>query len=304
MKRLISDPHHHLWNPSTNSWINQKHRLKTVPVIKSLENYSYYGIDQFLSESKKYKLDSCVYLQCGYNDNIKEVEAMQSLYDKYGFPNGIIGYANLQSDNIEYILKKQMKYKNFRGIRPTIKYHQIYEQRRSAPNANIMMSPTFHNGLQLMSKYNLILELHLYPSQLKYASIIACSYPKLKMIINHCAYPLNEDIEEYWNKGMELMSKCKNVFVKLSGWCIFDEHFNHDSMKYIIKKIVDLFGVNKCMFASNFPVDKPYGHYDMYWDLYIKILQELGFTETQIDKMIHKNAIKIYKLHTTIKSTL
>ena len=50
------------------------------------------------------------------------------------------------------------------------------------------------------------------------------------------------------------------------------------------------------MFASDFPVDKPHGDYDMYWDLYINICKELGYSQQEIDKMIHSNTITIYRL--------
>ena len=307
MKRLISDAHYHLWSPSTHSWLNDKIGLSNHPAGDLNSVGRDYNINEFLNESSKYLIDKSVHIQCYHDDPLKETISLQQISDNKslsnGHPHGIIAYAELESDNFEQTLLKHLKNsKNFRGIRQCLDYHPKYENRRLCPRNDLMMDPKWHNGLKILSKYNLIFDLQIYPSQLKYASIIAASYPNLKIIINHCAFPmLNEDFINEWENGLKLMCKNKNVFIKLSGWGIVDQKFNKQSMKYIISKIINLFGVNRCMFASDFPVDKPHGNYDMYWDLYIQICKELGFNNNDIDKMIHLNTIKIYKLNHTSK---
>eukprot|EP01084_Bolivina_argentea_P207297 353711_1 len=273
------------------------------------QKYKVYEIGQFVNESTKYKLDKSVYLECGYVDpdgKKTEVEAVQEIAEKHGFPHGIIGRAALEADDIESVLQKQMKSPNFRGIRAAVCYHPKYPGRSWGERDDLMMDPNFHRGLKCMAKNGLILDLHIYPQQLNYGSIIAASYPNLRIVINHCGYPLVENLQDLviWDKGMKLMSKCDNVFVKLSGWCIADPNFNKDTVKFITKTLISMFGVDRCMFASNFPVDKPLGSYDMYWDMYIQILQELSFGETDIDKLIHKNAIKTYRLNKNLQSKL
>eukprot|EP01084_Bolivina_argentea_P207296 353710_1 len=305
-KRLICDPHHHLWKPSTHSWQSQTEILKIFIggiLGDTIDKYGTYEIEQFINESKKYKLVKSVYLECGFDDpSTTEVKAVQAIADKYGFPHGIIGHAILQSDDIEQVLKEQMKSPNFRGIRPAIAFHSKYPLRCFAPNDEILMDPKFHNGLKVMAKNKLIFDCHIYPQQLKYISLIAAAYPALRIVINHCAYPVVDNLQDLvvWQDGIRLISKYNNVFIKLSGWVIADRKFNKDTMKYLAKIIIESFGVDRCMFASNFPVDKPYGEYDMYWDIYIQILQELQYNEKDIDKMVHKNAIRVYKLDSNL----
>eukprot|EP00483_Globobulimina_turgida_P008448 UN08465 len=197
-KRLICDPHHHLWQPSTHSWLNNPESLKpfsdAVAGLECIEKYKVYDINQFLNESKKYKLDKSVYLECSFDDpSTTEVEAVQKIADKYGFPHGIIGRADFAADDIDQVLQTQMKSANFRGIRPLITYHPRYPSRSWGHSDDIMMNPKFHKGLRLMDKYGLIFDCHIYPQQLKYATIIAASYPTLRIVINHCAYPVFEN---------------------------------------------------------------------------------------------------------------
>jgi len=305
-KRLICDPHHHLWTPSTHSWWHDTAWQKTVAdgVAGSAifaEKYRIYGASEFRAESKKYELDKSVYLECSYDSNeMSEVEYVQKLGDLHGgIPTGIIGAADLERDDIEDVLESYMKCSRFRGIRASICWNSKYPSRSWANSADTMMSPKFIRGLKVMAKHALILDLHVYPEQLQCAAVIAAALPDLRIVVNHCGYPLIESLSDLmeWQKGMQLMSRCSNVYVKLSGWCIADKWFNIGSMKYLSKYLLDCFGVDRCMFASNFPVDKPYGSYDFYWDSYIQIARELGYDEKDIDKLIHDNAVRVYRLN-------
>ena len=311
-KRLITDPHFHLWSPSTHMILKYpsfaSHKADALGgTLDCLYNYPVYTIQDFMYESKKYRLDKCVYMECSPDDDnmeyhgLKEVKTIQGIADKYGFPNGIIGGAHLTSPNIEDVIKKLMECENFRGIRPVLCYNNKHKSRSYVEDGNILINSAFLNGLKILQKYGLIFECHTYPEQLKYVAVIANVYSKLKIVINHVGYPLIEDVHDLviWLNNMKLLSKCQNVYVKLSGWCIFNKGFNKESMKYYIETMVNMFGIHRCMFASNFPVDKPFGSYDEYWDMYVQILIELGYNDSDIDKLIHSNAINVYNLNSS-----
>ncbi len=84
--------------------------------------------------------------------------------------------------------------------------------------------------------------------------------------------------------------------MKLSGWGIFNQSFNEKSLLPIVRFVIDHFGKERVLFASDFPVDKIHGSYDMYWDLYFKILRALKIKEKDIHKMVFANAVRVYKL--------
>ena len=301
MKRLITDPHFHLWAPTTHSWLKDKASLSNHPAGDMNPVGRDYNMHEFLSESDKYDLDKSVHVQCYHDDPLQETRSLQSIADNTtfsgGHPHGIIAYAELESPDIESTVTKQMEFTNFRGIRQCIDYHPKYENRRLCPRDDLMADPAFHRGLQVMAEHNLVFDLQLYPIQLFAASVMAAAHPTLSIVINHCGFPmLSEEPCWEWIKGLMLMANNDNVFIKLSGWGIVDQHFDKMKMKHIIKTVIDIFGVDRCLFASDFPVDKIHGEYDMYWDLYIEILEELGYDEDDIDKMIHRNAIRVYKL--------
>mmetsp|Transcript_70477 Transcript_70477/g.86475 ORF Transcript_70477/g.86475 Transcript_70477/m.86475 type:complete len:328 (-) Transcript_70477:68-1051(-) len=311
-KRLITDPHFHLWSPLTNAYANDPSIMIDKMdglggTLNAIYNDRVYDIQAFIRESNKYKLDKCVYLECSRDDTnddndfkgLKEVKEIQNIADKYGYPNGIIGYANLEVSNIEELIKEQIKCSNFRGIRPHICYNTKYKNRSWCDDGNILMRKEFYRGLKILQKYDIIFDCFIHPEQMKYIAIIACNFTKLRIVINHCALPYIENIDSVvtWLNGLKLLGKCDNIYMKMSGFPLFDTKYNKESMKFVIENIIKYFGINRCMFASDFPVDKPYGKYDDYWDNYIEICTSLGINETNIDKLIHLNAIEVYKLH-------
>ena len=238
MKRLISDPHYHLWAPATHSWLKDKQALANHPGGDLNSVGRDYDIREFLNESKKYKIDKSVHVQCYHEDPLQETITLQEIANNKslsnGHPNGIIAYAELESSNIEQTLLQHMKYPNFRGIRQCLDYHPKYDNRRLAPRDDLMMDPE-HKGMKIMQKYDLIFDMQLYPMQLRLCHC-CCVISKIKNVINHCAFPmLNEDYVNEWENGLKLIAQNKNVFIKLSGWGIVDPKFSKGPRNILLK---------------------------------------------------------------------
>ena len=100
---------------------------------------------------------------------------------------------------------------------------------------------------------------------------------------------------------MPLLAMNSNANIKLSGWSIVNSEWNEDFIKPIILKCIKLFGINRVMFASDFPVDKLHGTFDKYFNVYLKILQDSQFTQSDIQDMFYFNAIRIYNLNNNKK---
>ena len=304
-KQLVVDPHFHYWFRRTHSWLRGEGELDIkdhcagdlTPIATD------YSIEAFWNEPNKYIIDKSVHIQCYNDDPIQETAKSQQLYEKYGQPNGIIGYAELQSNDIENILKQHMNYRNFRGIRQMLDYHPKYSNRRQSPYPELIKDKNLSNGLKIMAKYGLIFDLHIYPIQMNDAYHYICkNHPNLTIVLNHCGFPLKEEWN-LWKTGMKKLSQCSNVNVKLSGFAVFFENNAKKDKKYmqdIILFVIKHFGVKRCMFASNFPVDKLYWTYDELYDTYFDILKRNNFSKDEIHDMTYLNACRIYKLQDTL----
>ena len=107
---------------------------------------------------------------------------------------------------------------------------------------------------------------------------------------------VTENSMEAWLSGIKLLSSFDNVVVKLSGFGEFNSKWTEETIRPLILNAIDNFGVGRCMFGSNFPVDKflsSSGYFD-YWNAYFNIVSD--FTDNEIDKMFYQNAEKFYKI--------
>ena len=85
------------------------------------------------------------------------------------------------------------------------------------------------------------------------------------------------------------------IFVcKISGLGMFNPYWTINSTKFFVLKTIEIFGINRCMFGSNFPVDKIFNTFDNYWDSYFEITK--SFSQNELNKIYSKNALKFYRI--------
>ena len=99
-----------------------------------------------------------------------------------------------------------------------------------------------------------------------------------------------------WRKGMQALAKRPNVTCKISGLCVADRPWTLEENGPIIKEVIDLFGVDRCMFASNFPVDSLKGSWDYVFTQFKQAVAHLSLSDQQ--KLFADNAIRVYRIPT------
>ena len=114
-------------------------------------------------------------------------------------------------------------------------------------------------------------------------------------MINHTGLP--SDRSELglsnWSKAIEQVAQNCNVMIKISGLGQTDHPWTVESNRNIVLRALDIFGVERCMFASNFPVDRLCGDLDAIMLGFREIVNTLP--ETTIDALFHRNAARIYR---------
>ena len=96
------------------------------------------------------------------------------------------------------------------------------------------------------------------------ALTLAKKFPDTSMVLNHTGMPVDRGTEEIaaWRASMKLLASAPNMFCKISGLGMGDWHWTTDSIRPLVLDAIDAFGTERCMFASNFPVDKLFSSYD------------------------------------------
>jgi predicted TIM-barrel fold metal-dependent hydrolase len=294
----IIDPHHHLWDLEHNRypW------LQTRPLAPRLEGdiepiAKTYGIEDYLADVQNQSVVKSVHVECGWDpdDPVGESAWLQSVADKYGFPHGIVARAELDAPDIEKILAGQAQYKNVRGIRHIVCWHRDPVKSYGC-RPNLLSDSQWRRGFALLQKFGFSFDLQLYPLQMGEGVDLARSYPETLIILDHAGMPVDRDREgiRTWREGLGDFAATPNVAVKISGLGAFDWRWTVDSLRPFVLETLDTFGIDRCMFASNFPVDKLYSDFDTLYGAFHSITAD--FSPDEKRRLFHDNAARYYRL--------
>ena len=290
----IIDAHHHLWDLSVfpYSWLNEPHSIGDISGIR--KNYL---ITDFLNDAKNLELIKSVHIQCngGKNSPVEETEWLQSIADVHNFPHGIVFYSDLLQDNVEKEIDQHCKFKNTRGLRYLLNYdpHNTID---CFTSEEVLINEKWKKNYSLLKKYNLTFDVHLWPEQYGYAYKLFKENPDILNIINHAGTPKKRDSEylNFWKKELTKLASLDNTAIKISGLGMFDQSWTTDSIRPIVLDCIETFGIDRCFFATNFPVDKLFSSYEKVWKSYFEITQ--NFSEEENNKLYFKNAEKFYRI--------
>jgi predicted TIM-barrel fold metal-dependent hydrolase len=128
------------------------------------------------------------------------------------------------------------------------------------------------------------------------AATLARDFPDTPIIINHTGLPADRSAEGLaaWRAAMAQVAECSNVAVKISGIGVPGQAWTADANREVVMTTIDLFGVERCLFASNFPVDGLCASFDEIFDGFDAITR--GFSHDERQQLFHDNAVRIYAI--------
>lgn len=294
----IIDAHHHFWDLNKNYYPFLRDKIDPNFFLGNYETIrkNYLPID-YINDSRNHNVVGTIHCEAEWdrNDQVGETRWLKDLSLNNKFPNAIVAHAWFHKKNSEEIIAEQASFDMVKGIRskPITKFSQnsqeyLYE--------GSMQDINWRNGLKLLEKYNLNYDLRIPNWHLEEAVEIVRLIPNTKVIINHAGFPWNRTDEgmDYWRKGIKLMSLEPNTFIKLSEFGVKGEDWNYYQNKKIIHELIDLFGPQRCMFASNFPVSKIKISFDDLYKNYKKIVKD--FSDDEKKWLFAKTASEVYNL--------
>ena len=291
----IVDPHHHLWDLEKYYYV----WLSGEPLETIVGDYSSithtYLVEDYLKDTGSQNVIKSVHIQCEFDPSnpAGESEWLQAAAAEHGFPHGIVGSAHLEDGNVEQLLAAHARFPNVRGIRQMLNWHE--DPVLSFTNrSDYMTDPDWRRGFGLLEKYDLSFDLQLYPAQMSDAVNLAGTFPDTQIILNHTGMPIDQDEEGMglWRTGMRQLAYQSNVAVKISGLGLVDHSWTVAGIRPIVLETIETFGIDRCMFASNFPVDRLYSDYDTVFDAFSEI--SAGFSDAERSSLFISNAERIY----------
>jgi predicted TIM-barrel fold metal-dependent hydrolase len=292
----LIDPHHHLWDITNNyyPWLNDGAKPSAFGDYSAIIHD--YLLDDFLADAAGQNLVKSVHLDVGYDpaDPVGETRWLQAIADKRGFPHGIVGYADFSKPDVGDLLDAHMDSPNFRGIRQSMNYHED-PAKTYLSRPEVSRTPEWRRGFQELVRRELSFDLQLYYPQMAEFHELARDFPDTQIILNHTGMQV-DGIEHFdaWREGMRTLASAPNVACKISGLGMGDFNWTTESIRPYVEEAIAIFGIDRCMFASNFPVDKLFSSYGAIFDAFKEVTASYNRDERM--KLFHDNAERFYKL--------
>lgn len=280
------DTHFHLWdlNHLYYSWLTDKIAEEHV-IGDYSEICQNYQISDYLKDTAGSGLIKAVHIQAaiGHPNVTDETLWLQSIIDNFPLPHGIIGAADLCAKDCEDQLNKQAECEAFRGI-------------RMFAEPELFQSKEFIQGFSLLENKGLIYDMDVDYPQMEEAHQLANEFPNVQIILGHAGFPKERtaDYFEAWKKGISRLAEAENIACKISGLGMADHNWSVESIRPWVIHCIESFGVDRCMFGTNWPVDSMFSDYKTLISAYRSIIQD--FSKGEQVKLFSGNAEKFYKI--------
>lgn len=296
----IIDTHIHLWDLEKHHypWLVEPIQHFAGDFSALAKSYLYSDLH---NDASGFDLQKCVHIQAEFDhdeDPVIETAWLQSVADNptsRGMPHGIVAFADMSAPDVEEILARHVEHPNMRGIRQMLNFAEDPAFRFTDFN-HLMSDADWQRGFQLLGKYNLSFDLQIWPWQLEEAAQLAKNIPDVPIILNHTGMPKDLDLSlmEQWKTGLKSLAEAPQVSVKISALPMMNRDWTVEMIKPFVLGTIEIMGVERCMFASNFPVDKIMTDYRRLWEAYTEIVKDLS--EEERTGLFWKNAERYYRI--------
>lgn len=277
----IFDSHQQLWHPEKfyYSWLQDKPDLKRPFLATDMPR-----------EGNGWTLNGSLVVEgrCLPEQGIQEARWLNGVAAEQVCIHGVIAYAPLENHNFHaYLEVIQKDAPHVRGVRRPL----------LGKDADLMQREHFLDAVRVLPDYDYTFDLAIDSSQLARAANIAQHAPQTRIIIDHLGRPdVQHESFEAWHYGLRTLSAYDNVFCKLSV-PVLDETVSPSLsvIRQYIEAAVTLFGVERVLFASNFPRMQAIGlTYDAWVKAVLQVVEQRG--KDAVQKVFHDNARTVYNI--------
>lgn len=314
----IIDPHHHLWDLPDSRYLLDEllADMKSGHNIRGTVYVEYIGM---------HRADGPEHMKpVGETEFVNGVAAQSAsgLYGDSRVAAGIVSFAQLSlGAAVDEVIEAHIAAapKRLKGIRNPIAFDPDpgIHRTHGLPPQGLASLPAFREGFSRLAKYGLSYDAWLFHPQIGELTALARAFPETTIIFDHFGGPLGigpyagkrVEIFDKWMADVVELSECPNVVAKLGGINMkmsgFDWHEREkpptsDELAWATQDYylhtIDAFGPDRCMFESNFPVDRVSCSYHVLWNAFKKIVNNAGFNEAEKAAMFHDTASRVYRL--------
>ncbi len=313
----IIDPHHHLWDRTEERYLLDDlmqdtasgHDVRATVFIQCGSMYRASGPEEERSLG-----------ETEFVNGIAAASASGS-YGPLRACAGIVGFVDLTlGDRVAPLLEAHLAAarSRFRGVRNRTAWDPSPEVRSNllGPPPGPLRDPQFIEGARRLATYGLVLDIWAYQTQLPLVAAVARAVPELAVVVNHCGGPLGvgpyrgrrDEGFDAWRREIQALARLPNTVMKLGGLAMevggYDFHLRdlpptsatlEAAWRPVMHTLIETFGASRCMFESNFPVDKGMCGYGVLWNAFKRLAAGAGHDERAA--LFSGTATRVYRLH-------
>ena len=291
----LVDAHQHFWDPLANyhPWLRDE-----PPIPFRYGDYAplkrRYLPPDYLADAAPYRITRTVYIETEWDpaDPAGEMAYVEAMRRQYGLPSVAIAQAWLDRADCNSVLEAHASHAFVRGIR--------HKPRANPTPADTtpggMADPAWRRGYGILGRLGLHFELQTPWWHLYEAARLAGDFPHIPIILNHTGLPADRSAAgiKGWKRAMQAFAACPNGAVKISGIGQAGLPWTAEANRDIVLATIDMFGTDRAMFASNFPVDGLCASFATIFGGFDAITRDFSMPERQA--LFRDNAVRFYRM--------
>jgi predicted TIM-barrel fold metal-dependent hydrolase len=259
--------------------------------------------DDYRADATGTGLEGWVHVQAEVDhalDPVEETAWVSGLADEARLkclpgPLACVVYSDLRADDLEQTLARQVDYPLTRGVRQEA-WFDPGSSRADIPREDLLSDPAWREGYRALAGFGLSFDLLVWPYQLPQAAGLAADVPAVPVVLEHMGLPDpgHDPGLRVWREGVAAMADLPHAHAKLSAFSLLGSPRDPGRVRGVVATLIELFGPQRCMFGSNFPVESLAGGLDSLYALVLAALAELSKEER--GEVLAGTARRFYRL--------
>ncbi len=282
----IVDAHQHFWDLRVNyhPWLCDEppslHRYGECSALRR----NYLPADYF-NDARGFEVLKTVYVETEWDprDPLGETAWVERLRRETGFPTVMVAQAWLERADVATVLEGQARFAFVRGV-------------RQKPRRGQMRDARWRAGYARLARLGLRFDLQTAWTELADAAALCREFPDTQLVLNHAGLPADRSAAGIagWKAALGVLAACPNAALKISGIGERGTPWTAQRNREIVLSAIEIFGVARAMFASNFPVDSLCASFAEIYSGFREIVKDFPAAEQR--RLFHDNALRIYAM--------
>lgn len=256
------DAHFHIWRQADLAWLSGPMQPRIFGPYEAIRRD--YPISEYLSEASAAGVEKAVYVQANWPVDKAEAEVawVETVAHETGWPHAIVGYADMTVADVRPALDRLARYPRVRGVRQQFHWHEdpLY---RFAADPDLCRRPAVQTNVARLADYGWSFDLQVFADQMPGAADLAQACPGVPFILQHAGMLTGTTPADWthWRRNIAVLANEPNVYAKLSGFGTFIHRNDGGHIAQLIQATVSAFGPQRCLWGSNFPIEKLWTDY-------------------------------------------